>query len=84
MVLELQPKDTRNYFMLPQAPEDAGYYVYGIPGRGAFQYAHPAMMSAILLLSRQWQAMDKRNSELETSASPVASAAPIMARIVVG
>lgn len=60
MVLELQPKDTRNYFMLPQAPEDAGYYVYDIPGRGAFQYAHPAMMSVILLLSRQWQAMDKR------------------------
>lgn len=60
MVLELQPKDTRNYFMLPQAPEEAGYYVYGIPGRGAFQYAHPAMMSAILLLSRQWQAIDKR------------------------
>ena len=33
MVLELQPKDTRNYFMLPQAPEEADYYVYGIPAR---------------------------------------------------
>jgi len=23
----IQPKDKRNYFILPQAPEDAGYYV---------------------------------------------------------
>lgn len=60
MVFDIEPKDSRNYFMLPQAPEDAGYYVYGRPGRGAFQYAHPAMMSVIPLLSRQWQAMDKR------------------------
>jgi hypothetical protein len=31
----MQPKDIRNFFMLPQAPEDAGYYVYGTPGNGA-------------------------------------------------
>lgn len=24
-MLEVQPKDSRGYFMLPQAPEDAGY-----------------------------------------------------------
>ena len=46
--------------MLPQAPEEAGYYVYGRPSHGVFQYAHPAMMSVILLLSQQWQAFDKR------------------------
>jgi penicillin-insensitive murein endopeptidase len=28
-----QPKDGRGFFMLPQAPEGAGYYVYGTPGR---------------------------------------------------
>lgn len=40
MVLEVQPKDSRNYFMLPQAPENAGYYVYGTPLQGGGQYAH--------------------------------------------
>ncbi|MGJ7914411.1 hypothetical protein ACI48D_02885 [Massilia sp. LXY-6] len=29
MAIPIQPKDRRGYFMLPQAPEDAGYYVYG-------------------------------------------------------
>lgn len=63
-MLELQPKDDRNYFMLPQAPEGAGYYVYGKhDGRasnGAYQYAHPSMMTAILRIEREWQAMEKR------------------------
>jgi penicillin-insensitive murein endopeptidase len=58
--LQLQPKDSRRYFMLPQAPEDAGYYVYGTPGNGAFQYAHPTMMTAILLVEREWQTVDNR------------------------
>lgn len=40
----IQPKDRRGYFMLPQAPEDAGYFVYGnvhgVPGTGNLaQYA---------------------------------------------
>ena len=60
MVLEVQPHDSRNYFMLPQAPEDAGYYVYGTPPGGVYQYAHPSMMTAILWLEREWQALDKR------------------------
>lgn len=60
MVLEVQPHDTRGYFMLPQAPEDAGYYVYGTPPGGVFQYAHPSMMTAILWLEREWQALDRR------------------------
>jgi hypothetical protein len=63
-LLELQPKDSRKYFMLPQAPEDAGYYVYGqLHGRssnGTFQYAHSSMMTAILRVEREWQAMDSR------------------------
>lgn len=51
-MIGIQSKDSRAYFMLPQAPQDAGYYVYGkIDGRrshGAFQYAPPSMMTAIL------------------------------------
>jgi murein endopeptidase len=59
-MLEVQPKDSRGYFMLPQAPEDAGYYVYGIPGEGGGQYAHPAMLTILLFIERQWQAIDHR------------------------
>lgn len=63
-MLELQPQDGRRYFMLPQAPADAGYYVYGKldgkPSLGAFQYAHPALMTAILRVEREWQAVDGR------------------------
>jgi penicillin-insensitive murein endopeptidase len=33
---KFQPKDERGYFMLPQAPEGAGYYFFGnvkdVPG----------------------------------------------------
>lgn len=63
-MIEIQPKDSRAYFMLPQAPEDAGYYVYGKidgrPSHGAFQYAPPSMMTAILRVEREWQALDNR------------------------
>jgi murein endopeptidase len=59
-MLEVQPKDNRGYFMLPQAPEGAGYYVYGTPSQGAGQYAHPAMMSMLLFVERQWLALDSR------------------------
>ncbi len=59
-MLEIQTKDSRDFFMLFQAPEDAGYYVYGTPGRGAGQYAHPAMMTSILRVEREWQAIDDR------------------------
>lgn len=57
---QLQPKDGRKYFMLPQAPEEAGYYVYGTPDRGRFQYAHPSMMTVLLWVEREWAAFDKR------------------------
>ncbi|AKU23993.1 penicillin-insensitive murein endopeptidase [Massilia sp. MB5] len=57
-------QDTRSFFMLPQAPMDSGYYVYGKlygkPDKGAYQYAHPVMMTAILRVGLEWQAIDKR------------------------
>lgn len=59
-MLMIQPKDTRGFFMLPQAPQDAGYYVYGTPGKGAGQYAHPAMMIVLLYVEREWQTGDHR------------------------
>lgn len=59
-MVEIQPTDTRGYFMLPQAPEDAGYYVYGTPEHGAGQYAHPVMLTLLFLIEREWQAIDRR------------------------
>ncbi len=57
-------KDSRAYFMLPQAPMDSGYYVYGDlhnkPANGAYQYAHPLMITAILRVALEWQAIDSR------------------------
>lgn len=57
-------QDSRRFFMLPQAPMDSGYYVYGTvhkqPARGAYQYAHPLMMTAILCVAFEWQAIDRR------------------------
>jgi hypothetical protein len=32
---DIAPQDTRCFFMLPQAPEGTGYYVYGTPAHGA-------------------------------------------------
>jgi hypothetical protein len=57
-------QDARGYFMLPQAPMEAGYYTYGLlydkPDKGAYQYAHPIMMTGILRVGLEWQAIDKR------------------------
>lgn len=63
--IPIQPKDSRGYFMLPQAPEDAGYYVYGnlhgVPGTGHLaQYAHPNLLSLIFQVEREWQALCDR------------------------
>ena len=63
--VSIQPKDSRGYFMLPQAPEDAGYYVYGnlhhVPGTGHLaQYAHPNLLSVIFQIEREWQTMCDR------------------------
>lgn len=56
----ISPQDSRKFFMLPQAPEGAGYYVYGTPAQGAAQYAHPAMMTLLLMVEREWALIDKR------------------------
>lgn len=57
-------QDSRGFFMLPQAPMDSGYYVYGKlhrqPAKGAYQYAHPIMMTGILRVALEWQAIDAR------------------------
>jgi hypothetical protein len=59
-MLEVQPKDSRGYFMLPQAPEEAGYYAYGTPDNGGGQYAHPGLMTLLFFVERAWQANDSR------------------------
>lgn len=61
----IQPKDSRGHFMLPQAPEDAGYYVYGnvgyVPNTGHLaQYAHADLLSVIFYIEREWQAICDR------------------------
>jgi penicillin-insensitive murein DD-endopeptidase len=65
MAVPIQPQDRRGYFMLPQAPEDAGYYVYGnkggVPGTGHLaQYAHPELLSYIFYIEREWKAICDR------------------------
>jgi penicillin-insensitive murein DD-endopeptidase len=60
MVQIVQPRDGRGFVMIPQAPEDAGYYVYGDPGAGVNQYVHPQMLSLILAVEREWQAIETR------------------------
>lgn len=59
-MVEVQPKDARGFFMLPQKPEDAGYYTYGTPVRGAGQYADPRLLSLLLLIEHRWQGIDVR------------------------
>ena len=63
-VIHRPPRDSRGFFMLPQAPMDSGYYVYGRlyghPAKGAYQYASPQMMTAILRVALEWQAIDAR------------------------
>ena len=64
-MLEVQPQDSRGYYMLPQAPADAGYYVYGnvgkVPGTAHLaQYAQPNLLSLIFQIERAWQAIDGR------------------------
>ncbi|MES2743422.1 MAG: hypothetical protein V4754_21080 [Pseudomonadota bacterium] len=63
--VELRPtQDSRHFFMLPQSPMDSGYYTYGMldrrPDKGAYQYPHPIMMSAIIRVAFEWQSVDKR------------------------
>lgn len=57
-------QDSRGFFMLPQSPAESGYYTYGLlynkPDKGAYQYAHPIMMTAILRVGLEWQTRDRR------------------------
>lgn len=57
---EVAPQDSRGLFMLPQAPEGAGYYVYGTPVNGAAQYAHPNMMTLLFAVEREWVLVESR------------------------
>lgn len=59
-MLEVQAKDGRGYFMLPQAPEQAGYYVYGTPTGGKGQFAHPGLLSILFVVEHAWTAVDDR------------------------
>lgn len=56
----VEPKDSRDFFVLPQKPEGAAYYTYGTPVNGAGQYADPRLLSLLLLIEHRWQAVDKR------------------------
>jgi hypothetical protein len=53
-------KDNRGFFIIPQGPEEGGYYTYGTPTGGAGQYADPHLMSFLLLLSHRWRGLDDR------------------------
>jgi hypothetical protein len=53
-------QDSRGFFVLPQAPEEAAYYTYGAPVGGAGQYAHARMLTFIFLLEHKWGAIDDR------------------------
>ena len=55
-----QVQDKRGFFILPQRYEGGGYYTYGTPGNGQGQYAHPSMITLLLLISYQWCQLDKR------------------------
>jgi penicillin-insensitive murein endopeptidase len=52
--------DGRDYFVIPQAYEGGGYYVYGSPDKGRAQFAHPRLISLITLIASQWAAIDTR------------------------
>ena len=65
MGVPIQPRGEMGWFMLPQAPEQAGYYVYGnvrgVPGTGHLaQFARADMLSMIFWVEREWQAVDDR------------------------
>ena len=53
-------QDKRGYFFLPQFYEGGGYYTYGTPENGAGQYAHPKMMTFLMMVAHRWCAVDDR------------------------
>lgn len=57
---ETPGKDSRGFYMLPQMPEEAGYYTYGTPGGGRGQYAHSNMLTFIFQVGFLWSSSDDR------------------------
>lgn len=57
---EASTQDTRGFFVLPQGFEGGGYYVYGTPGNGRGQFAHPRMMTVIQTVACEWCQVDSR------------------------
>jgi penicillin-insensitive murein endopeptidase len=53
-------QDRRGFFVLPQNPEESGYYTYGTPSDGAGQYAHPVMLNFLFWLEFHWSATEDR------------------------
>lgn len=53
-------QDKRGYFILPQAPEESGYYTYGTPAMGAGQYTQLALISVIFQVTNRWTSLDVR------------------------
>lgn len=54
------PQDKRGYFMLPQMPEESGYYTYGTPSSGRGQYAQVQMLNFIFKLEHGWSITEER------------------------
>lgn len=46
--------------MLPQNPEEGGYYNYGTPSNGLGQYCHPTLLNLIFMVGFVWAGMDER------------------------
>lgn len=57
---DMTTKDSRGFFMLPQAPEQSAYYTYGTPARGEGQFAHPKLISLVCMVEHRWQSLDRR------------------------
>lgn len=53
-------QDKRKFFVLPQWCEGGGYYTYGRPGGGQYQYAHPRTITLLLKVASEWAAIDRR------------------------
>jgi penicillin-insensitive murein endopeptidase len=59
-MVPIQSSDSRGFFVLPQAPEEAGYYTYGTPDKGRAQYADPRMLSLIFAVEWEWISGENR------------------------
>lgn len=60
MKLATPAQHRRKFFVIPQGCEGGGYYTYGRPGDGRYQYAHPKTITLLLQIASQWAAIDTR------------------------